>query len=191
MWEFLASIENSAFPTWVRETSSIFGYYTVLASHTFGMAFLVGLSSVVAARALGLFPDMPLSPMQKFVPLIMVGFWVNLVSGLILISLSPKNFFTNWDFWLKMAAIVCAIVAARSLRASVFGGDPATIDKRPISASAKTSAVAMLAFWLVAVTAGRLTAYAGWVREETAVAVVVFTVVALVAHEVWVRVAAT
>jgi hypothetical protein len=42
MQEFLETIENSAFPTYVRETASWPAYSTVLALHTFGMAFLVG-----------------------------------------------------------------------------------------------------------------------------------------------------
>ena len=53
MQELFESIENSAFSTYIRETPNVLGYSTVLALHTFGMAFLVGLSGVIALRVLG------------------------------------------------------------------------------------------------------------------------------------------
>ena len=60
MQEFLESIENSGFASYIRETPSVLGYSTVLAMHTFGMAFLVGLSGVIALRVLGVVPELPL-----------------------------------------------------------------------------------------------------------------------------------
>ncbi len=81
MWEVLEAIENSGFATWVREAPTVLAYSTVLAFHTFGMAFLVGLSGMIALRALGFARALPLAPMGKFFPLIFVGFWVNAATG--------------------------------------------------------------------------------------------------------------
>ena len=42
MMEYLAALEGSAFSTWLRESTSIWAYPTVLTLHTVGLAVLVG-----------------------------------------------------------------------------------------------------------------------------------------------------
>jgi hypothetical protein len=84
MWEFLDAIENSGFSSYIRETPSVLGYSTILALHTFGMAFLVGLSGVIALRVLGAVPQLPLTPLRSLQPIIVAGFWLNAITGLIL-----------------------------------------------------------------------------------------------------------
>jgi hypothetical protein len=168
MWHLLELIEESGFATWVRETPSVFGYSTVLALHTFGMAFLVGLSGAIAARVLGIAPSLPIGPLEEFFPLIIAGFWVNAVTGVVLTTLAARSLLSNPDFYIKLVAIVGAIVCLRRLRTYAFGGgsgpgsDPST---------GKAWARAMLACWAVAILAGRLTAYTNFVRTRTAIAV--------------------
>ena len=176
--------ENSAFPTFVRETPTVLGYSTVLALHTFGMAFLVGLSGAIALRVLGVFPELPLKPLERFFPLIVIGFWTNAVTGVVLTSLAARSLAVNPDFYIKLIAIVFALVALRRLKNYAFedraGAEP------PLNA--KVWAAAMLAFWGIAVLAGRLTAYENFVRRETVVAVVIATAVLLGARYIVLRV---
>jgi len=178
MWEFLDSIENSGFATYVRDTPSVLGYSTVLAFHTFGMAFLVGLSSVIALRVLGAVPQLPLKPLKDLQPLIAVGFWVNAITGLILTSLAIHSLLRNWDFYVKLGAIALAIVALQKMRRHAFG-DTNAPDDAAASPRARFWAGAMLLFWGIAVLGGRLTAYATNIRIETARAVLVAVVLLL------------
>src|SRR5215470_9980568 len=158
MQEFLESIENSGFATYIRETPSVLGYSTVLALHTFGMAFLVGLSGVIALRVLGVVPELPLKPLKSLMPMIVIGFWVNAITGVILTSL--------------------AIVSLSKMRRYAFG-DASGADDAPASPEAKRWAKAMLFFWGLAVLGGRLTAYATYIRIQSAAAVVVAVVMLL------------
>ena len=186
MWEFLDSIENSGFATYVRDTPSVLGYSTVLAFHTFGMAFLVGLSSVIALRVLGAVPQLPLKPLKDLQPLIAVGFWVNAITGLILTSLAIHSLLRNWDFYVKLGAIALAIVALQKMRRHAFG-DTNAPDDAVASPRARFWARAMLLFWGVAVLGGRLTAYATNIRIETARAVLVAVVLLLLVARYLVR----
>jgi hypothetical protein len=173
MWEFLEAVENSAFSTWVREAPTVLAYSTVLALHTFGMAFLVGLSGMMALRALGFGRSLPIEPLVKFFPLVIAGFWVNAITGVVLTMLAAVSLFRNPDFYVKLAAIAGAIVALRKLHAGLFGPG-ATLDPDGRAPRAtRRIAVIMLLLWGVAVTAGRLTAYSNFVRVRTVVAVVV------------------
>ena len=175
MWEILEAIENSGFATWVRETPTVLGYSTVLALHTFGMAFLVGLSGAIAIRVLGIAPELPLAPLERFFPLIVAGFWVNAVTGVVLTSLAARSLLTNPDFYIKLVAIACAIVCLRRLKGYAFGDGPPRAD--PTGVRGRVWASAMLLCWGIAIVAGRLTAYSNFVRKQTAVAVVIALVI--------------
>jgi len=186
MWEFLDAIENSGFSSYIRETPSVLGYSTVLALHTFGMAFLVGLSGVIALRVLGVVPQLPLTPLKALQPIIVAGFWLNAITGLILTSLAIHSLLSNWDFYVKLAAIALAIVALQKMRHYAFGEANAP-DDAPASPRARFWAGAMLLFWGIAVLGGRLTAYATNIRIETGRAVIVAVILLLAAARYVVR----
>ena len=182
MMDFLASIENSGFSTWVREADTIFAYGTVLALHTFGMAFLVGTSTAIDLRILGFAPRLPLAPMERFFPVLWLAFWVNALTGLVLVACSPIKFLTaDPDFYIKLVAIACAIVTLRLLRREVFHRNPASLDTTPVSTKAKTLAGASLTFWAGAILAGRLTAYEPFIEIPSALAFLIVAVVMLLA----------
>ena len=145
------------------------------------MAFLVGLSGVIALRVLGVVPELPLKPLKSLQTLIVAGFWVNAISGIVLTSLAIRSLLTNWDFYVKLVAIAFAIVSLQKMRRYAFA-DAAATDQAPASPEAKRWARWMLFFWALAVLGGRLTAYATNIRIESAaavgVAIVVFLLIA-------------
>jgi len=180
MMSFLESIENTDFATWVRDANTVFGYATVLALHTFGLAFLVGISAGIALRTLGVAPGLPLAPLGGHFRVMWIGFRVNVLSGVVLLMLDARTFLTSPDFYIKMLAIAVAATSVRLLQTSVFG-DPARLGSRPVPMKAKILAGTSLLSWAVAITAGRLTAYDGFIQRQTAAAVLVLAVVILVA----------
>jgi hypothetical protein len=159
MMDFLLRIEQSGFSTWVRESPSPWAYAAVLLVHTIGMGLVVGINAGIDLRILGLAPAMPLKPMERFFPILWIGFWVNAVSGTILLAADATTKLQNPDFYVKMAFIALALVNLRMIRARVFR-DP-QLDKKPLSSNVKVLAVTSMIFWLGAITAGRLMAYVG------------------------------
>ena len=157
--DFLRLIEQSGFSTWVRESSSILAFPTVLLLHTIGMGLVVGVNAGIDLRILGLAPALPLVPLERFLPVLWVGFWVNAVTGVTLLMADVTTKLVNVDFAVKMIFIALAIINLQVLRKRVFR-DP-LIDKKPISSNAKVLALTSLIFWLGAITAGRLMAYVG------------------------------
>ena len=123
----------------------------------------------------------------KFFPLIAVGFWVNALTGIVLTMLAARSFFSNPDFYIKLVAIAGALVTLRMLRAGLFR-DPVVTDLGPVPLKTRIVAVAMLVFWAVAVTAGRLTAYSPSVRSSSAVAILVAAVLLLLVRHMAARV---
>lgn len=157
--DFLLGLEQLGFSAWVRESSSIWAYPTVLFLHTMGLAIVIGLNVGIDLRILGLAPEVPLGPMIRFFPLIWVGFCVNALSGSILLIADATTKMTNPVFYIKMVFIILALVNLRFLKTHVFL-DP-LVDKRPPSNNARIMAVTSIILWFAATTAGRLMAYIG------------------------------
>jgi len=163
--EFLSFFENSGLAIWLRESPSILAYPTLLAFHTFGMAFLVGFSAAVGLRLLGIASSVPLAPLRKFFPVMQIAFAVSLISGVLLFILDARLFITMPVFYIKLAAIVGALTILRTLRVRVFSV--------PVPREEPFLAGAMLLCWMIALSAGRVTAYAPFIGWQSGIAVIV------------------
>lgn len=151
--QFLQTIEESSLSMWVRDNP----FWAILSAHALGMALLVGASTVADLRILGFARDLPLAPLKRLYGAIWVGFWIQLLSGSLLLIGYPTKSFTNYDFYLKMGLIVVAMVVKRQLQQRVFT-DPA-LDEKQMMARGKTLALVSLLLWFGVVTAGRMLAY--------------------------------
>ena len=65
--------------------------------------------------------------MEDFFPLMWVGFWINAVTGVVLLSLYRTKFLTDGTMYIKLGAVALAMLNIRMLRAHVFG-DGANLD---------------------------------------------------------------
>lgn len=173
--EILQALEASAFAMWVKESST--AYVAVLAFHTIGLAFLVGISGATALRVLGVARAIPLAPMVDFFPLMYVGFWTNLVTGTVLLTLYPTKYLVDATLYIKLAAVVVAVVLIRKLQPLLTVGESVPVEQQ----SGKKLASALLVVWMIAMTAGRVMAYGVATKLQTAAAVLVFSALALAA----------
>jgi len=175
MMELLEALEASGFSMWVKESST--AYVAVLAFHTIGLAFLVGISGATAMRILGVARSIPLEPMQDFFPLMYAGFWINAFTGAVLMCLYPTDYLTEPTIYVKLSAVAIAIVVLRRLQRELFASGVDT-ESAAGTKRAKTLATTLLGVWLVATVAGRVMAYTMPTKLQTAAAVIVFMIIA-------------
>src|SRR4051795_7713569 len=116
MMDFLRAIEQSNFSQWVVGSSSVFAFPSILLLHTIGMGVVVGINAGINLRILGFAPALPLAPMERFLPLLWIGFWVNAATGLVLLGADATTKFLNPDFYVKMVFIALALINLRALR---------------------------------------------------------------------------
>jgi hypothetical protein len=155
--DFLAWLEQSAFSVWMRESPSVWAYPTVLFLHTLGLGLLVGTSMVLDLRILGFSASLPLEPFKKFIPVMWLGFWINALSGVLLVMIDATRLMANPLFYMKLGFIALAVLSGRLISRRVF---PAPfVNMEPLQMTSKVLAGASLVFWIAAITAGRLTAY--------------------------------
>jgi hypothetical protein len=180
MTAYLQWLESTWLSTTLRDSPNVFLYPTILAFHTLGLAFFVGISSAIALRILGVAPEVPLAPFRKLYPVMWIGFAFNAVSGLLLLVIEPTKFLTMFDFYVKLAAIAGAVYCNRVLYLRRFSS-PAAVDPNPLPARDKRLAVAILFLWAVSITAGRLTAYDdAFVQRQTALGTLMVSAALLV-----------
>lgn len=156
MMELLASLENTTVATWVRTSSSILGYPTVLTLHTLGLGILVGASWVLDLRILGFASAIPLSAFLRTFRVMWVGFWINTASGLLLFAADATTKGATLLFMSKLALIAVGVATIPLIRRAVFDGGAGS---DVVSPRARRLALVSLGVWTAAIAAGRLMAY--------------------------------
>lgn len=156
--EFLTWLEATAVATWVRESISLWAYPSILAFHAVGLGFLVGASFVVDLRLLGLGRGLPLQSVKGIFPVAWAGFWVNAITGLLLLAAAATSLLTNPVFVIKLVLVILAVVALRWKEVRVFRGEK-DLEAGSIPQVGKRLAILSLALWTGAIVTGRLTAY--------------------------------
>jgi hypothetical protein len=156
MMELLASLEQSGFATWMRESPSIWAYPTILTLHTLGLGVLVGGSAVLDLRVLGFAPAIPLPPLERLFPALWVGFWVNAISGVALFAGDATTKGTTRLFVAKLVIVAVGVLVLVALRRTVYGrrAEPAAV-----STTSRALAAMSLVLWFLAIVAGRYMAY--------------------------------
>src|SRR5215467_1325451 len=154
---FFIWLEMTALSVWVREATEVYAFPGILSLHTIGMGFVAGMSAAMNLRILGVAAFVPLMEFKRFFPVLWAGFWLNAVSGVVLLIGYPTKALTNPMFYLKLVFIGLGILCLRSIRKSVFSDED--LDFQAVPRRGRLWAGASLACWTGAIFAGRLLAY--------------------------------
>ena len=161
--DFLLRIEESGFCQWVRGADSLFAFPGILLLHTIGMGLVVGINTTFDLRILGFAPAVRLRAFQKFFPVMWIGFWINAITGTILLAVNATKLMHNPDFYVKLAFIALAVINVQMLKREVLITpifDASAPESAP-TARARMLALTSMFFWIGAITSGRLLAYVG------------------------------
>jgi len=150
-------IETTALSIWLRESPSLWAFPFVLILHTVGLAFLVGSNVLLDVRVLGIARGVPLRTLERYGVVMWSGFWLNAVSGVLLLIAYPTKALTNPLFFVKLALIAIGLGMWTKLRARLSA---LPVPEAPVlPPRLKALAAASLICWGAGITAGRLLAY--------------------------------
>jgi uncharacterized membrane protein len=124
--------------------------------HFFGLCLLLGSMLVIDLRLLGLLKRTHVSAALKFVPVAIIGFLLNLVTGVLFLFYNPEGYVTNWLFQLKMGLILLAGV---NMLYFTLVEQPRVLKTpvgEPFDRVTRISAILSLTLWTVVIVAGRL-----------------------------------
>jgi hypothetical protein len=154
---FLLWLESTALSQWVVGSPSLLAFPGILALHAIGMGFAVGICLALDLRILGVAPGVQIAQMRRFVPLVWIAFWINAISGVLLLIGYPTKALTNPVFYFKLLLIGVGLWLFRRIGRRVF--DDTTGDERAQSPIVQRLAVVSMVCWVGAITAGRFLAY--------------------------------
>jgi hypothetical protein len=105
-----------SFSTWLKGTSlswAAAGGYPWLwpaseTLHFIGMTLLIGIVGLLDLRVLGFVKGLPIAPLNRLLPWGILGFFINLITGVIFFAGDPFQYIHNNVFWAKMAFIAIA-----------------------------------------------------------------------------------
>lgn len=156
MMDLLATLENSAFAAWLRESNSIWAFPTILTLHTVGLGILVGANWALAFRILGVGREIPLASLMQLFRAMWIGFVINAITGCMLFVTDATTKGTTTIFMIKLALIFAAVVTLLTTKRVV---DRSAAGTGLVPVTAKVLAGCSLVLWAGAITAGRLMAY--------------------------------
>jgi hypothetical protein len=147
--DLLLWYEEGPVGLFIRE--SLWGYPIVLFCHAVGMATVMGVVVAVNMRVLGFAKELSVQAFARLFNIAWLGFFINLVSGLILFAGSTSSYVFQGAFQLKIGAIILGGILMKFVMGAVR-------DNKPIGTQ-KLLAVVCLLCWIVGVVTGRLMAY--------------------------------
>jgi len=151
-------LENLPLAIWVRSSPSLFAYSTVLTAHGVGLAMVVGVNTLIALRLLGVAREIPLTSLRRLYGIVWIGFFINLVSGLMLFIAEAHTMVAMVAFWGKLSFVALGMVVAELLKRLYFS-DQASLSAGVVTRVGHNLAITSLVCWYLALIFGRLTAY--------------------------------
>src|SRR5262245_30104539 len=116
---FFIWLEGTSFSTWLRGSPSLWVFPFILILHTVGLAFFVGANVAWDVRVLGFSVGIPLDALRRYFLVMWAGFWINAISGVLLLIAYPTKELTNPLFYAKLALIGFGVVLALRIRRGV------------------------------------------------------------------------
>ena len=137
---------------------------TLESLHFIGLCILFGSLVIVDIRLAGGLKNVPVKGVMRFVRFTLVGFCINLVTGILFILGDPERYFVNSAFQLKMLFIGLAGINAAylsiKLSRSVLEPQTNALPTFNPSLRIKLTAIVSLCLWIGVIVLGRFIPYA-------------------------------
>lgn len=157
MDSLLTWMEGTAIAQFILSSTWVFPMLETL--HFIGLILLMGSLYVMDLRFMGLAKRIPLQAVLNYVPVALLGFVINLSTGILFIFTDPFRYYSNFSFRLKMLGILLAGLNAIWFKFSVdwklLMSDPTATP----SSTTRLLAGISLVLWTAVIALGRLIPY--------------------------------
>ncbi len=154
MWNFFAQFAtDSSLNLWIAETYWLWPVLEIV--HFIGLSLLFGGLLMVDLRLLGFFTHIAQEKVYRLLPLVIGGFALNLITGVLFFFGDPGRYSINIAFKIKMALVVVAGINALLYHYVVQPSASKSAQWQKLSAGVSLTA------WLGVLLFGRLIPYIG------------------------------
>ena len=154
--QWLVTTRLSAFVTgrpWVWPASETL--------HFIGLCLLVGAVGLMDLRMLGVAKRIPFAPLFRLVPWGVLGFLINLVTGILFVAGHPEQYVHSRAFQLKMLFVLLAGINVVLFNLTMFRKTAALGPGDDAPRGAKVIAAVSLVLWFGVMYLGRMLPYIG------------------------------
>jgi hypothetical protein len=134
---------------------------TLESLHFLALCVLMGSLLIMDLRLIGFNRIIPLQAVHSLMPIAIVAFAINLITGVSFLFGDPYTYFANYAFWVKMSLIVLAglnfLVYFTKVEPVILKLGP----HEPTPPFAKVVGTLSLVFWFGVLSYGRLLPYLG------------------------------
>lgn len=156
---FAESIVGGALNTWVQETFWLWPLMEII--HFIGLSMLLGALIVIDLRMAGHFKALNPAATHKLLPVVFIGFLMNLITGILFFYGDPLRYSVNIGFQIKMVLVILAGLNALlyywKINPVMHTWDK---DSKPTTL-ARSVAYTSLGAWFGVLLLGRLIPYVG------------------------------
>jgi len=163
MWHLYNAVQDWMETTWVHHVvlDYAWSWPTLETLHFIGLSGLIGSLIVMDLRLIGFQNVIPLRAVHALMPVAIVSFAINLITGLGFVIAVPRMYTNNWSFWAKM---ICVALAGLNFLIYYLTVEPKLMRAGPVAPtplSAKAIGVSSLVLWFSVLSFGRLLPYLG------------------------------
>jgi hypothetical protein len=156
---FIHWIETTPLSVWINQSTWIWPFCETL--HFIGLSLLLGATGFFDLRLMGFFKRVSISAAKELMPLALVGFAINAITGVVFLIGLPAQYAHNRIWWFKVGFIVLAglnaLVYETKLSARVLTLEP----NGDTPASLKVIGLVSLVSWLAVLYCGRMLPFLG------------------------------
>jgi len=128
--------------------------------HFLGLCLVLGSLLIVDLSVIGFARGIPIKLVDKFIVATLIGFALNLITGVLFVVGDPGRYFINIAFQLKILLIVFAGFNALYFTLRVRPGiPPGSNDFTTLGSNARISTALSLLFWTSIIVLGRFIPY--------------------------------
>ncbi len=127
--------------------------------HFIGLILLMGSLLIIDLRFVGFAPRIPLNAVQGFLPISLLGFVINLTTGILFLFSDPLHYYSNLAFRLKMLAVLLAGLNAIWFKVSLNLEAASTESSRNPRMLVRVIAGLSLLLWTSVIVFGRMIPY--------------------------------
>jgi hypothetical protein len=147
--------------TWLSEAmnGNAWAFPLAEAAHFFGLCLLIGSIGVIDLRLLGFARSFSVRAVHQLLPLVWIGFGINLFTGVLFIFSSASFYYPNVAFRVKMVLILLAGVNALLYQLTVHKKIADWPETGAVPGQAKLIAGTSLLLWIAIIFFGRFIMY--------------------------------
>jgi hypothetical protein len=127
--------------------------------HFIGLSLLVGILTTMNLRLLGALKGIPFPALHRLLPWAMLGFGVNLITGMLFFIAASRQYVENEPFYWKVVFLMLA--GANLLYLTVFGNTWALKQGEDAAWADKAIAVSAMGLWVGVIYCGRMLPFLG------------------------------